>query len=157
MILNTRLPAYLAALGSLGLLLGAFGFQFLAQIHPCPMCLWQRWPHALGALLGVAVLVGLPKRLVGAVGAVTMAVSFGLGLYHSGVERDWWEGPTTCTSGDITNLSADQLMAQIMSAPVVRCDEIAWSMFGLTMPNYNALISLALLGLWLIVATRKSA
>lgn len=157
MMLDRRLPAYLAALGSLFMLLGAWGFQFLGGFAPCPMCLWQRWPHAIAAVLGVAVLVGLPTRVVGALGALTMTVSVGLGLYHSGVERDWWQGPTTCTSGDITNLSPDQLMAQIMSAPVVRCDEIAWSLLGLTMPNYNALISLGLLGLWLVAATRRGS
>lgn len=86
-----------------------------------------------------------------------MALSTGLGVFHSGVERGWWEGPTSCTSGDISGLSPEQLMEQIMSAPLVRCDEIVWSLFGLTMANWNALFSLGLFGLWLLVLVRRTA
>lgn len=146
--------ALLAAFGSLGLLLGAFGFQYLGGIHPCPMCLWQRWPHALAAALGLLVWLTARPGLLAPLGALAMAVSTGLGLYHSGVERGWWQGPTTCTSGPIGGLTPDQLMEQIMSAPLVRCDEIAWQMAGLTMPNLNALISALLCCLWVAALYR---
>ncbi|WP_172332190.1 disulfide bond formation protein B [Mangrovicoccus sp. HB161399] len=145
----SRLAALTAGAGSLALLLGAFAFQYVGGLSPCPMCLWQRWPHALGALLAVAVAATGIARLPAILGAAAMAVSTGLGVFHSGVERGWWEGPNTCTSGPIGGLTPDQLMDQIMAAPLVRCDEIAWEMFGLTMPNYNALISLALMALWI--------
>lgn len=156
MTLRTRHIALAAGLGSLGMLLGAWGFQYLGDLSPCPMCIWQRWPHAVAALLGLVAFVGGPMILWGVCGAITMAVSAALGLYHSGVERDWWQGPSTCTSGDISNLTPDQLMAQIMSAPLVRCDEIVWDMFGLTMPNWNALISLGFCALWIIAIARRA-
>lgn len=149
--------ALLAGLGSLALLLGAWGFQHLGGLSPCPMCLWQRWPHAVAALIGIAAFFGAPLRVSAAIGAATMALSTGLGVFHSGVERGWWEGPTSCTSGDISGLSPEQLMEQIMSAPLVRCDEIVWSLFGLTMANWNALFSLGLFGLWLLVLVRRTA
>ncbi|WP_108258282.1 disulfide bond formation protein B [Mangrovicoccus ximenensis] len=146
----SRLAAQTAGAGSLALLLGAFAFQHIGGLSPCPMCLWQRWPHALGAVLGLTVAATGITRLPALIGAAAMTVSAGLGVFHSGVERGWWEGPNTCTSGPIGALSPDQLMDQIMAAPLVRCDEIAWQMFGLTMPNYNALISLALAVLWIV-------
>ncbi|WP_138472544.1 disulfide bond formation protein B [Poseidonocella sp. HB161398] len=149
-----RLAALAAGAGSLALLLGAFAFQHIGGISPCPMCLWQRWPHAIAALLALAALILGRLRPAALLGAAAMAVSTGLGLFHSGVERGWWQGPDTCTSGPIGNLSPDQLMEQIMAAPLVRCDEIAWELFGLTMANYNAIISAGLFALWVFVLVK---
>lgn len=157
MKINVRHVALVAGLGSLGMLLGAWGFQYLGGLSPCPMCLWQRWPHAGAALIGAVAFFGGPLILWGLSGLVAMLISTGLGLFHTGVERQWWDGPSTCTSGDISGLSTEDLMAQIMSAPLVRCDEIAWSMFGLTMANWNALISLGFAAMWLVVLTRRTA
>ena len=71
---------------------------------------------------------------------------------RTGIERSWWLGPDTCTSADITNLTTDDLMAQIMSAPLVRCDEVVWDLLGLSMASWNGIISLGLAGLWLAAA-----
>lgn len=140
----------LAGAGSAALVLGALAFQFLGGLPPCPMCIWQRWPHVVAvmiALLAVTVL-WRQRRWLAALGALTMLVSAGLGAFHAGVEWNWWEGPTTCTSGDITQLSADELMAQILGAPLVRCDEIVWEFLGLTMAGWNAIFSLGFAALW---------
>jgi disulfide bond formation protein DsbB len=76
-------------------------------------------------------------------------------MYHAGVEQKWWEGPTSCTSGDIGGLSAEELMDQIMSAPLVRCDDIPWEMFGLSMAGWNALLSAGLVLVWLAAFRAK--
>lgn len=149
--------AYGAALGSLALLLGAFAFEYLGGLAPCALCIWQRWPHGLAVLagIGVAVVPGAAVLVLGAAGAAT---SGGLGVYHTGVERGWWEGPATCAGGgDITTLSADALLAQIMAAPVVRCGDVAWQMAGLSMASWNAVLSFALAGLWLAALLRRPA
>ena len=146
----------LAGGGSAALLLGALGFQYLGEMAPCKMCYWQRYPHA--AAIGIAPLAllfgGALLPWLGALAALTTA---GIGAYHTGVERGWWDGPSTCTSGAIDNLSAEQLMEQIMSAPLVRCDEVPWEMFTLPMASWNAIASLALAALWVAAAnhTRK--
>jgi disulfide bond formation protein DsbB len=140
--------------GSAGILAGALAFQFIGGLSPCPLCIWQRWPHVAGvviAVLGVTLLWRYWRALSG-LGALAMLAGAGLGVYHTGIERGWWRGPDTCTSGDITNLSAEQLMAQIMSAPLVRCDEVVWDLLGLSMASWNAIISLALAALWLSAA-----
>ena len=74
--------------------------------------------------------------------------------YHFGIEHQWWHGPASCAAGDITGLSADQLLAQIMDAPVVRCDEIGWDFLWLTLAGWNAVISLGLAALWFSCAVR---
>jgi disulfide bond formation protein DsbB len=147
---------FLAGAGSAALLLGALAFQYIGGLAPCPLCIWQRWPHVAAVVLAALGLVlGRHYRPLAGLGALAMLVGAGLGLYHTGIERNWWEGPATCAAAnDIGSMSADQLMAQIMSAPLVRCDEVAWEMMGLSMASWNALASLALAALWLMAARR---
>jgi len=148
----------LASLTSAALLASAFIFQAL-DYAPCKMCLWQRWPHAVSVLIGGAALA-VKTRALGWLGAGNMAVSTGLGVYHSGVERKFWEGPSSCTGGSVGNLSVEDLLAQINEAPLVRCDEIPWRLsdmipieaLDITMANFNALISLGLILIWIVAA-----
>jgi disulfide bond formation protein DsbB len=144
----------MAAGGSAALLLAAFAFQHLGGMAPCALCLWQRWPHGAAVLLGVAALL-LGGRLWPALGALAALGTAGIGAYHTGVERGWWEGPSSCTSGDIGSLDADALFDQIMAAPLVRCDEVPWEMLGLSMASWNALAALGLAGLWIMAARAK--
>ncbi len=152
----TRTTLILAATGgALALLLGAFAFQHLGGMAPCKLCLWQRWPHAAAVPIGVLALA-LPGRLPPLLGATAALTTAGIGLYHSGVENGWWSGPTTCSAGPVGGLSPQELMDQIMAAPLVRCDDIPWQMLGLSMAGWNAVISLGLAGLWLLAARRSA-
>jgi len=140
--------------GSAALLAGALGSQFIGGLAPCPLCITQRWPHVAAvviAVLGITVLRRFHQPLALA-GALAMLAGAGLGLYHTGIERGWWPGPDTCTSGDISALSTDQLLNQIMAAPLVRCDEVSWDFLGLSLASWNGIISLGLAGIWLAAA-----
>lgn len=144
----------IAAGGSAALLLGALGFQYLGDLPPCKMCIWQRYPHVAAVVIGALALL-IQGRLLPWLGALAAATTSGLGMYHSGVEQGWWPGPSTCTSGDITGLSADQLMEQIMTAPVVRCDEIPWELLGLSMASWNAIAAFGLMLIWIGAAQAR--
>ncbi|MEO0390337.1 MAG: disulfide bond formation protein B [Pseudomonadota bacterium] len=149
MALGIRPLALFAALGSGAVLAAAFAFQYLGGLAPCQMCLWQRWPHAAALVIGAAV-VALGARAATLLGAAAMAVGAGLGLFHVGVEQGWWEGVTACASGtNLDGITADELMAQILNAPIVRCDEIPWSFAGLSMAGWNMVLSAALMAVWL--------
>ncbi|MFN3210791.1 MAG: disulfide bond formation protein B [Roseovarius sp.] len=150
----------LAAGGSLALLLGALAFQHLSGLAPCKMCIWQRWPHGVAIGIGVLVLLvplgaGAVRLLLGA-GLLAALTTAAIGGYHTGVERGWWEGPSSCSSGSTAGMSTDDLMDQIMSAPLVRCDEVAWQMLGLSMASWNMLASLLLAVFW-VMALRRTA
>lgn len=138
-----------AAAGSAALLLGAFGFQYLGDMAPCKLCLWQRWPHAAAILIGAVALI-MPHATLLVAGALAALTSAGIGIYHTGVERGWWEGPSTCSSGPIGDLTPEQLMEQIMAAPLVRCDEVPWEMLGLSMASWNAVASAGFALIWLV-------
>ncbi|MEQ6204159.1 disulfide bond formation protein B [Sulfitobacter sp. HNIBRBA2951] len=141
----------IAAFGSAIVLAGAYAFQHLGGMAPCKLCLWQRWPHAAAIVIGAVVVLTKQMRLawLGALAALSTAA---IGAYHVGVEQGWWEGPTSCTSSGVSNLSAEQLMEQILAAPLVRCDDIAWQLAGISMAGWNAIASLCLAALWIKAA-----
>lgn len=147
----TRLSA-MAALGSAGLLAAAFVFQLLGYA-PCQMCIWQRYPHAVAAAAGAAA-VTMGWGWLALVGALSAGATSAIGFFHAGVEQGWWQGPTACSGGAIDQMSADALLDQILSAPLVRCDDIPWELFGLSMAAWNGIASLALCALWLMAYRR---
>jgi disulfide bond formation protein DsbB len=143
-------PAAVAmALGtvSLGLILGALGFQYIGHIPPCEMCHWQRWPHiaAIAVGLGGGFLAGRStagSRWAPAIAwtaVALVALAGGLGIYHAGVEWHWWPGPQACTGTAFRYTGG----ALDLNAPVVMCDIAAWRLFGLSLAGYNAVISVA--------------
>lgn len=146
----------LAAGGSAALVLGAWGFQHIGGLSPCAMCIWQRYPHVAAVVIGALALMLPNLQPLPLAGALAALITAGIGLFHAGVEQGWWEGPSTCTSGDIGGLSAEELMNQIMAAPLVRCDEIPWDMFGLSMAGWNAALSAVLVLLWLAAWRAKA-
>jgi len=146
----------LAGLGSLGLLIGALLFQYVGDMAPCKMCYWQRYPH-VGAIIiaGIILITGIGVFAV--LGLLSALITAGIGGFHAGVERGWWEGPQSCTSTSIDKLSTEELLAQIMSTPMVRCDEIPWQMFGLSMAGWNMVVSICLAILWTIAIKQQRA
>ena len=149
----TRQTLVLAAAGgSLALLLGAFAFQFIGGLSPCSLCLWQRWPHAAAVLIGLASLA-LPGRTLPLLGMLAALATAAIGGFHAGVEQGWWEGLKSCSGGSLAGIDMTDLLNPAADvAPPVRCDQIAWSMAGLSMAAWNMLISLGLAALWLMAA-----
>jgi disulfide bond formation protein DsbB len=162
-------PALTAALAitliAAATLAGAWFFQLVLGLVPCPLCLEQRYAYYLAVPLGLLVAIAAAKdapRLVLLVGlALLTLAALGnavLGGYHAGVEWKFFQGPTDCT-GPVGNLgSAGNLLARLDTVKVVRCDEIQWTFLGLSLAGYNALISLlmAAIGGWGLVRTSRA-
>ena len=146
-------PAVVAALAiaiiAAATLAGAWFFQLVLDIRPCPLCLEQRYAYYLALPLGAAGCVrGLQERAAaGAAGGprhspARRADNAWLGTYHAGVEWKFWQGPTDC-SGPVGNLgSAGSLLDRLDTVKVIRCDEVQWRFLGLSLAGYNVLISL---------------
>jgi disulfide bond formation protein DsbB len=155
--LDRRRLIALAAAGSGLLLAAAFAFQYLGGLAPCAMCLWQRWPHAAALAIGAAGLA-VPSAVLAALGGLAMLGNAGIALYHTGVERDWWEGPASCSGGGgLGSANVADLLNPEVGSGLVMCDEVAWSMLGLSMASWNGLACLALAGLWALAARRPPA
>ena len=160
--MSARGLAMLAAGGSAALLLGAYAFQ-AAGYAPCRMCLWQRWPHMLAIAAGLGAFALRPDRGapvlrgMAAVGLLATLTTAGLGAFHTGVERGWWAGPSSCTgAGGLGGLSGADLLS-LDGAGVVMCDEVAWAFAGLSMASWNALLSLGLALVWAAALARPAA
>jgi disulfide bond formation protein DsbB len=145
----------IAAGGSLALLFGAFVFQAIGYA-PCKLCIWQRWPHGTAIGAGVLVMLTGPLALWGIVGALSALTTGAIGVYHAGIELDFWEGPTSCTGSGNTlgGLSGDQLLSLDAPVDIVMCDEIAWAFAGVSMAGWNAIFSIMLAAIW-ITALRR--
>jgi disulfide bond formation protein DsbB len=144
--------ATIVAVGGALTILGAWFFQYVLGLKPCPLCLEQRYAYYFAIPLAVMVLLGESvgskrKVLIAALIAITagMLWNSGLGVYHAGIEWKWWVGPRDC-SGSLEGLgkAGSSLIESLETMSVVRCDEAAWRFLGLSLAGYNALISLAL-------------
>lgn len=154
--MTARTLILLAAAGSVLLLGGAFLFQALGWA-PCALCLWQRWPHAAAIGIG-ALALALPRVPLAPLGALAAATTAGIAVYHSGVERHWWLGPTSCTSagGGVGGLSGADLLST-EGPSLVLCDQFTPFLFGLSMANWNAILSVGLVLIWLAAARKSHA
>lgn len=155
-LLNPNRSGLLVALAAGGTLTLVLIAQYGFGLPPCEMCHWQRWPHIAALVFGLGALL-LPRwrgQLL-SLAALSFAITGGIGVFHAGVEWKWWQGLTSC-SGTGTATTLEDLRAQIMAAPVVRCDEAAIRVLGLSMAGWNALWSAAL-AIFALFAARRAA
>lgn len=144
----------LAAGGSAALLLGALAFQYFGGLYPCVLCIYQRWPHLAAVIIGLIALRlnGPALPVMGALAALTTA---GIGVFHVGVEQQWWAGLQLCAVNTLGDVSmTDLLNTDIDVGAAASCDKIAWSLFGISMAGWNVLASVVFAGLWLTAARK---
>ena len=143
---SRRIPALLFGASALTLL-AALAFQYIGGLEPCALCIWQRWPYV--AVLALSLLAfALAGNRTARGGllylcAATFVVGLGLAVYHVGVEQGIFTAAAACGGGE-TAETIEELRAQLEGRSVVRCDEVAWSLAGVSLAGYNGLISLAL-------------
>ncbi|GAA4034193.1 disulfide bond formation protein B [Sphingomonas rosea] len=150
-----RLAQWLAVAVPGALLLGALGSQLIGGLIPCEMCMWQRWPH-LVALGFAALSFGASRQARPAVliAALAIAASGAIGVFHAGVEYGWWQGLTACSTGSL-GATGDELLKSILATPLVRCDQVQWSLLGISLAGWNALLSLSFAGVIAWLASTK--
>jgi disulfide bond formation protein DsbB len=133
---------WIALLVPLALMAGALGSQYIGHLVPCEMCLWQRYPH-YAAIVAAALAIllrrtALSRPLTVLAGLLILASGL-IGGFHAGVEYKWWEGPQHCTG---TVAAGADFLKRLLAAPVIRCDEPQWTLFGISLAGFNFLISL---------------
>lgn len=132
---------------SAALLLTVYMFQHVGGLEPCPLCVAQRYPHFAVLGLGLAaILLGrrnlwLLAALLGAV-AVAHLVGAGYAAFHVGVETGHFR--SGCAGSGAAAGSIDELRERILKAPLARCDDVAWTLLGVSMAGWNGIVSLVL-------------
>ena len=145
------------ALGVPALLLaGAYLSQYGFGLYPCELCWWQRYPHFAAVALALVSFAARPKPLWIGLAALAILASGLVGGLHAGVEYGWWQGVTACTS--TVDASDGDALTAIMNAPLIRCDVAQWTLGGVSLAGFNALISVisALAILALLARTRRA-
>lgn len=148
--------ACLTALGTV------FAMEHLGGIIPCPLCIIQRWPWGVALVLAAMALTPRTPgtadaqwRLAMAGCAIAFLIAAAVGGYHTGIEQGWLQGPSSCTGAPARAATLEALRAQLMATPVVRCDEIAWSLFGISLAGYNAISAAGMFTLTAAAALRN--
>lgn len=133
--------------GAIAALVFAYTAQYGFGLLPCELCLWQRYPYGIIIMLGIVLLLLRRKEELLLPGIALMALGYaadtGIAIYHSGVERDIFEGLSGCSGQLPDDMSLDALKNSILAAPAVRCDEPMGVVLGLSMANWNVLYALA--------------
>lgn len=148
-IFTLRVWPFIALCISGGLLLGAYAFQYIGGLDPCIMCYWQRHAHkgvlAVAAISAIISLIGASAKWLRGLNVLiglAFIVSFYYAFKHVGVEFGWWEGPAACAVGSDEGLGGKSLIDALAEPmEIVQCSDVLWSMFGLSMAGWNALIS----------------
>lgn len=144
--------AGLLVLGMVATVGGALGFEHIGGYIPCALCLLQRDPYYYGIPVALAAFLsaifGGPvwlTRLLLAVAGIMMLVGAGMGVYHSGVEWGFWEGPATCaTSAQGVTQNAGDLLADLNAKHGPSCTEASFRFLGLSFAGWNVIASLIL-------------
>ena len=152
-----------AMAASAGALAVALGAQYLGGLHPCDLCIWQRLPYGIAIVIGTAALLWFRSPRERAVLTWLAVLCFAAGgvvaLYHVGVEQRWIAGPSSCSGSSALGAagSVEELRKLLAAAPVIRCDEIPWSLFGVSIAGWNAVASLALAAICGVAGWRQTA
>ena len=143
--------AALALGASLAALAAAYGSQYWGGLTPCVLCLYQRAAYGAVALFAAGALGFALKdreksaRFLTGLCALGFLIGAGIAFYHVGVEQHWWMGSEACVGVAVRSAQTiEELRAQLMAAPLTRCDDVAWSLFGISMAGYNVFVSLVL-------------
>jgi disulfide bond formation protein DsbB len=158
MTVSTRgFPIFVLAASAI-VLGGALFSQHWGGLAPCELCLLQRWPWGVAIVISfVATMVGSRPALpwVALLLATAFAVGTVLAFYHVGVEQHWFAGPTACSGAATAADTLEALKAQILRQQPVRCDEVAWSLWGVSLAGWNLLASLVMTGVCLAAFLRS--
>ena len=156
---HPRLVPLLILLVGLSILGSAYSSEVWGGIKPCILCYYQRYACGAAGAFGLAGLVfgGNPaaRRLLVALAGLAFLTGAAIAAFHVGVEQHWWRGTAECHAPvlDMT-LSIEQLREQLLATNFVPCDQVSWSLFGLSLAGYNLLLSLAL-GSWCLWAASR--
>jgi disulfide bond formation protein DsbB len=141
-------------------IVAALGFEHIGGLSPCPLCLQQRMayyaaiPLGIGAAVLVAAEMTAMARAALAVLALAMLANAGLGIYHAGAEYGFWPGPASCAASSVDFGAGGDLMGDLSAARIVPCDRAPWTLLGVSLAGFSAMMSL---GLALIAALGATA
>ena len=141
---SPRQPLIIILLAAIAVIGAALISQYWGGLQPCELCLMERWPYYTAIAIAVLTLVSPTigsSRIALLLLALVFVVSAGLGLYHVGVEYHWLRGPTACTNNGGVPQTLEQLKQTLAHTQVVMCDQVQWSLGGVSLAGWNFIAS----------------
>ena len=125
------------------MLISAFYLEYFHGALPCDLCITQRWFHSAIIAYSFIIILFVKKILISKkllmLGVTILWLASSLaGLYHFGIEMNFWTGPDGCSSN--IDFSQDTLTYLLSKSPI-KCDEVMFEIFGLSLAGWNALAS----------------
>ncbi len=119
--------------------------QYGFDLEPCILCLYQRVPFAVAGGLALLGMIWRGRLLtIASLAGVAFLVGSGIAFYHTGVEQHWWASATGCSGNLPQGFNADQFLAKLQQKQPKACDDIDWTLFGISMATYNVFYSFGL-------------
>ena len=121
--------------------------EHLFKILPCKMCLHQRYPYYFIIVLIIIQFFINKFSNIWYLLPIEGALFYGLfyATWHVGIEQTIFPGLSTCTASLDNANSLTDLKNQIFNQVIITCDEISWTILGLSAATLNLLIVLFLL------------
>jgi len=116
--------------------------QYGYGLHPCDLCVYQRVPFIMVMVFGaIAFFVKSPKIIGYMLGLTVISyfANFGIAFFHVGVEQKWWVYGECSAALDMSSI--ESLKKALLDAPSVRCDDVQFRFFGLSMAGWNVVYS----------------
>jgi disulfide bond formation protein DsbB len=125
--MKNRLAGALTVVAALGALGVAYFAQYILLLTPCELCLWERWPYRIVAVLGLLGALGRPRttRLFLAAAGLVMLADAAIAGLHVGVEFNWWPSPLPECNGALSPGAALPMI------PATPCDRPVYLIHGL--------------------------
>ena len=126
-------------------LISAYFIEYILGHQPCNLCVYERIPYILAILI---VLINykynkLEKYLILSL-AIIFLIATILSLYHLGIEQGFIQESLLCDLEKGANIvDKDEILKQLQQKSI-SCKDVTFKIFGLSLTNYNIIISLLL-------------
>ncbi len=144
-----RALAILVAVAAAAALGAAYAAEVWGGLVPCALCLLERWPYRIAAVLGLVAAIG-PRALVRPLlvaSILCVLADAAIAAVHVGVELKWWPSPLPeCAGPPVSGGTIAERLAAMPVRPSKPCDEPTYLISGLpvSIAAMNLLFALAL-------------
>ena len=125
-------------------ILSAIYIEKVLGYLPCKLCIYQRIPYFLILLVCSTSFFMEYRNIHFYTIFFLLVASFLIASFHSLVERGLIEYNSGCSSSINDFESIENLRNHLESVALAKCDEIIFSIMGLSLANINSLISFSL-------------
>lgn len=121
-------------------IVSAYIVEIFAKVPPCKLCIYQRIPYLIIIFLGFAFLIFKKEIIFLYLSLLIFFINFFISTFHSLVERKIISYDTGCSSSNQNFEDIESLRLSLENTPITKCDEIIFSIFGLSLANLNLII-----------------